>query len=403
MADVIYYSTGEIFWVTDPPKDTQLHGGVPYGFPPVPPDNLFTYSRSAHALTEAGHTVIGAFGRMRQEVRESAEQQDPEFLALGQLPHPERTVLVIIATDFGKDRIPFTAKEVQSLERFRARGGGIYVTWDHGPLGYQAMVELGLASPVEPEPEEPLRPAMAFSNDATSTARVEADGFKLMKNGQRERVRVHLSPGPPAGHLQKIVPAELLYDKPARPHPIFNGVGGGDGIWIPAHSHEGKLRIKASLVTGLDESQLPPGVRAMAIHLPIMETSFDSFAVMARQDPEKQPDGSTRGGVIWDTSFHHLVDINWSPDGKVPWDAFVPFSAESLWLRQFSPELFTARLDRGMRRLFVNAVKWLAGELHDSPAHQLGLRTSVHSLSREAALLRSEPAIRERLTIGGPL
>jgi hypothetical protein len=76
------------------------------------------------------------------------------------------------------------------------------------------------------------------------------------------------------------------------------------------------------------------------------------------------------GGVLWDTSFHHLVDINWASDGKVEWDPFVPFSAQALWQQQFPRELFEIRLERGMKRLFVNIIKWLVGELPPAPREQ---------------------------------
>ena len=36
MSDVIFYSTGEIFWVTDPPANRNEHIGVQTRFPPGP-------------------------------------------------------------------------------------------------------------------------------------------------------------------------------------------------------------------------------------------------------------------------------------------------------------------------------------------------------------------------------
>ena len=58
-------------------------------------------------------------------------------------------------------------------------------------------------------------------------------------------------------------------------------------------------------------------------------------------------------------------------DGKVPWDNFAMFSAEALWVQQFSKELFEERFERGMKRLFANAIKWLANELPGSPSQQI--------------------------------
>ena len=286
----------------------------------------------------AGHSVIGAFGRQLKEIRMSNGEgkiggPDPEFLSPGTIEHADQTVLVLIATDSdirengGSDtypRIPFTEEEKVSLRKFRERGGGVYVTWDHGQLGYQSLVELGLDGPIVPEPEEPYRPSVFHSNDSTGAARVEMTGWKRRKCGTaeepnkicNEETKVWLSAGPPAGYLQKIVPADLLRKVITNPHPIFNGVGGSDGIWIPAHSHEGMLKVKASLL-GFDERALPEGVKALAVHVPLVETTFISFAVMAYKNATWGKDDSGRrcikeGAIIWDTSFHHLNDINWT-------------------------------------------------------------------------------------------
>ncbi len=380
MADVIFYSTGEIFWVSDPPFG-KPHIGVPHVFPPVPPDHLFTYSMAAHALEDSGNTIVGAYGRQRQEVRErngagNLGGPDPVILGLREIESPENTVLVLIATDTGSrdeggvdifKQIPFTDEEAASFAWFRQRGGGVYVTWDHGPLGYSRLRELGLHGPLLPEPAEPLRPNVEWSHDSTGEAKVQTEGWRLLSDGTLKPEPVWLSVGPPAGYLQKIVPAQVVGPNPRPPHPIFNGVGGSDGVWIPAHMHEGKLRGKASL-RGIDETDLPAGVRYLALHVPFTETTFLSFAVFAYKD--SHPAAGEPGRVIWDTSFHHLVDINWVKDGKVPWDPYVPFSAEALWKQQLPPETFEARLDRGMKRLFVNAVKWLAHRLPDPPHNQ---------------------------------
>lgn len=393
MADVIFYSTGEIFWVTDPPAFRSEHIGVNTVFPPVPPDEFFTYAQAALALVRQGHKVVGAFGRQRRAVRTIMERDDfagdPEFLALGSLENPEKTVLILIATESGTraqggvdhlTRVPFTDMEIAAFAEFRRRGGGVYATWDHGQLGYQTLSQLGLEGPIEPEPAEPLRPNTAHSLDSTDSGKVTIQGIRR-SNGGNEVVDVELSLGPPAGYLQRIIPAQLIYKTPVGdpasepPHPIFNGVGSMDGIWIPAHMHEGVLKAKVHFMFKLDERQLPPGVRVLALHIPLNETSFNVFPVMAIEAPEIDTSGDGRpvrgqGGVLWDTSFHHLVDINWSSNGKVPWEPFVPFSAASLWQMQYPKELFEARIEAGMARLFANAVSWLAGELPDRPSRQ---------------------------------
>jgi hypothetical protein len=372
MADVIFYSTGEIFWVTDPPENRAEHIGVRPVLPPVPPDRFFTYARSARALEARGHRVIGAFGRHREAVRRLREQGnfegDPEFLALRHLGRG--TVLVLIATEQDNDRwgpMPFTEAEKEAFRAFRAAGGGTYATWDHGPLGAATLDSLGLGGPVEHEPEEPLRPDVAHSLDSTDSPRARIRGMRITAEGPVEE-EMELSMGPPAGFLQKIVPAQLAYKDadgetaPEPPHPIFNGVGSDDGIWIPGHAHEGRLKAEVRFMYKLDESRLPEGVRLLALHIPLNETSFNAFPLMAIAAKT----GET-GPVLWDTSFHHLVDINWAEDGRVPWEPYAPFTADSLWQPQFAPDLFRQRLDEGMARLFANAIAWLGGALPDRP------------------------------------
>lgn len=368
MANVIFYSTGEIFWVTDPPA-SKPHIGVPSIFPNVPPDHLFTYSMAAHHLEQNGHQIIGAYGRQRKEIREE-KKEDPKILALANLANPENTVLILIATDSGTraqggvdhyPRIPFTEREKEAIKTFRKNGGGLYVTSDHGPLGYESLVELDLHHPIEPEPEEPLRPNVEWSNDSTSSAKVRVSGQKKLKDGTYiEHDDVWLSTGPPAGYLQKIVPAQVLYKKRKAPHPIFNGVGDVDGIWIPAHMHESKFKIKATL-RGIDETAVEDQkIKTMAVHVPFTETTFNSFAVMCYRDSDNES-----GRILWDASFHHLVDINWVADGKVSWDPYVPFSAQALWKQQLPPELFEKRMQKGMKRLLVNIINWLTHNLPD--------------------------------------
>lgn len=214
MADVLFYSTGEIFWVTDPPENRSEHIGVRPVFPPVPPDRFFTYARAARMLEARGHRVIGAYGRHREahrNARAAGAAGDPEWLALADHPRADRLVLVLIATEQPGDRfgpMPFTAEEQEAFRAFRARGGGTYVMWDHGPLGYASLDTLGLAGPIEPEPAEPLRPDVVHSLDSTDSPRTRIQGVRMTADGPVP-VDVELSLGPPAGYLQKIVPAEL--------------------------------------------------------------------------------------------------------------------------------------------------------------------------------------------------
>jgi hypothetical protein len=251
-------------------------------------------------------------------------------------------------------------------------------------LGYATLKQLGRHEPIVPEPEEPIRPNVAHSLDSTDSGTVKIEGIKRKKDGSEEQVTVELSLGPPAGYLQRIIPAQLIYktdDKPPKPapetpHAIFNGVGSKDGIWIPAHMHEGILKAKVHIGFKLDETDMPDGVTVLACHIPLNETSFHVFPVMAIKPPATVPSATgeppriEQGAILWDTSFHHLCDINWSSDGDVPWEPLVPFSAASLWQQQFPPELFERRLKEGMGRLFANAIAWLGNELAEAPSVQ---------------------------------
>lgn len=388
MADVLFYSTGEIFWVTDPPSN-RPHIRVSPVMPAVPPDHLFTYARCAHTLADAGHNIIGAFGRHRLSVRnkKSKSKIDPEFLALGSIPNPENTVLVLIATDTGTpeeggvdhfSRNPFTDEEKEAFDKFRSKGGGVYICWDHGPLGWKSLEELGLTDPIEYPGD--FKPNVVNSYDSTDSGEIIREVQKL-ENGKWVKSKEAISVGPPAGYLQKIIPATSIgpeTNDPATtpmPHEIFNGVGDVDGIWIPAHMHEGRLKVDAHIARGIINNEMGAGITPLAVHVPFTDTIFQSFVLMAIKDSEWKGDGQDavikQGRLLWDTSFHHLVDINWSSDGLVPWEPYTPFSVQGLWRQQLPPELFEKRLDAGIKRLFPNAIKWLSHGGLGSPSQQV--------------------------------
>ena len=131
-------------------------------------------------------------------------------------------------------------------------------------------------------------------------------------------------------------------------------------------------------------------IHPLAVHIPFSDTLFEYFVVMAIKNSELQDNKSRTGRILWDTSFHHLVDINWVSDGKVPWEHFTPFSVQGLWRQQLPPSLFENRLNSGVKRLIVNAISWLAHELMASPDQQLAeynVRTGGGCSDRQKGML----------------
>ncbi len=166
-----------------------------------------------------------------------------------------------------------TARDIDHIAAFRARGGGLFLTRDHQDLG-ACLARLGAVGAtqhfqsVNPEADEARRccddlemPAITWPN------------YHSGANGDLQAIEV------------------------ARPvHPIMRRASGDPIARLPAHPHEGAVGVPDGL-----------GDAARLIACGRSATSGAVFGLcVAIEEPGQ-------GRAVSDSSFHHLADFNWDP------------------------------------------------------------------------------------------
>ncbi len=167
--------------------------------------------------------------------------------------------------------------DLDAIDRFRSRGGGVLLSRDHQDLGSCLGLIPGIG----------LTQHFHSSNQETDPERQAADdtgsphlGWPNYHSGNN-------------GDIQEISTLDPL-------HPLVARADGSPIRWFPAHPHEGTVSAPDAL----------PGARVVACGQS-SETGRRFNLVVAIEEPGK-------GRAVADASFHHFADCNWDPTAGAP-------------------------------------------------------------------------------------
>ncbi len=205
-----------------------------------------------------------------------------------------------------------TDADCAHIDRFRGRGGGVFITRDHQDLGacLSRLGALGLTQhfqTVNPEPDVSRRRI-----DDRITTEISWPNYHSGANGDFQAIAV---------------------DEP--PHPLMRRADGGPIRYLPSHPHEGAVG---------------PAPRA-GVETRVVATGT-SQATGVRFNLAVAVEEAGRGRAVSDSSFHHLCDFNWEPARGCP--SFVCETPGDGLAR--SPEAMS-----DSRRYAENIAAWLAG------------------------------------------
>jgi hypothetical protein len=194
--------------------------------------------------------------------------------------------LWLFAVDIGDG---LTATDCQGIEKFRQRGGGIFVARDHQDLGSSLCKLSGVCEEigashffhslnVDPDPDR-------HCADDLDTPTISWPNYHTGKNGD----------------YQQIIPTTPI-------HPLLASPDRSQGriAYFPAHPHEGSVGV-------------PPGAtdaRVVAMGKSIVTDRTFNLAVAF--DRQLDPAGNLLGRAVTASTFHHFCDYNWNPDLGCP-------------------------------------------------------------------------------------
>jgi hypothetical protein len=207
-----------------------------------------------------------------------------------------------------------TAGDVDSVERFRRRGGGVLLTRDHQDLG-ACLTRLGglgathFFHTANPDPDESHR-----SCDDLDTPTISWPNYHSGANGD----------------LQRITVVEPV-------HALMRSAAGATIRCLPAHPHEGAVGVP---------TPLQHIARVVA-----QGRSLTTGAVFNLSVSVEEPG---MGRAVSDSSFHHFCDYNWDPRLGCP-----SFVTE----RPGQGVLASADALDDARGYVENIAAWLAGRL----------------------------------------
>ncbi|GIL39389.1 hypothetical protein [Roseiterribacter gracilis] len=257
---------------------------------------IHRFAMLADALRRAGHEVTAA-DRVGTEGDRDIAQLD------------KFDQLWLFAVDVGGG---ITRADVDAIDAFRKRGGGVMVTRDHMDLGacLTMLPELGAAHHFHSKNQEP-DPARQHRDDPFTTY-IDFPNYHSGANGDFQRIT-------PVGDL----------------HPLLRRADGAPLEFFPSHPHEGAVSAPASV----------PHARVIACGSSKVTGTRFNLAVVFEGDTTRP------GRAVAQSTFHHFSDLNWDPRAGAP--SFVTEAPGSGMLDQ--PQ---ARDDA--RRYALNLAAWLS-------------------------------------------
>lgn len=217
----------------------------------------------------SGGRLYEVFARNRAE---DAAGDDVDIAALADGAYDQ---LWLIGTDVTG---ALTAGDVEHINSFRRRGGGMLLSRDHEDLGacITRLDTVGATHHFHTTNRDP--DASRHRPDDRETPTISWPNFHSGRNGD----------------LQSITPVE-----PA--HPLMRRAAGGSIRFLPAHPHEGSVGVPKAL----------EAVARVVAQGHSITTGARFNLCVAVEEPGM-------GRAVADASFHHFCDYNWDPRKGAP-------------------------------------------------------------------------------------
>jgi hypothetical protein len=206
-----------------------------------------------------------------------------------------------------------STRDVEGINAFRRRGGGLLTARDHQDLGLclRGIGQVGEANyfhrcHCEPDPSRQTA-------DDRETPSISWPNYRSGANGDHQRID-------PAGRV----------------HPVLRRRGQEPIEYFPAHPHEGAI--------GAAEC----GEEGRVIATGTSRATGRVFNLVVVLEPR-----NGHGRALMHSSFHHFADCNW--DSRLPKPSFVSEPSGDGMLRE-------PQAAEDIRRYAENAARWLAGE-----------------------------------------
>jgi hypothetical protein len=260
------------------------------------------FSLLARHLRDCGHSV---------DCRNRRPNPDGDDDVLSALARSSYDELWLFAADVDNGLTP---RDLEGINAFRRRGGGLLTARDHQDLG---LCLCGIGAVGEANyfhrchcESDPSRQAA----DDRETPSIDWPNYRSGRNGDYQRIH-------PAGPV----------------HPVLRRATRETIEYFPAHPHEGAV--------GADEC----GAQGRAIATATSQATGRVFNLVVAIEPP----GDSRGRALVHSSFHHFADYNWNPRLSKP--SFVTEPPGDGMLRE--PQAAT-----DIRTYAANAARWLAGQ-----------------------------------------
>jgi hypothetical protein len=229
------------------------------------------------SLSDAnGDRLVEVIARNRVEIAAGDDT------VLSQLDNWDLDELWLFAVDAGNG---LSAKDCESITRFRQRGGGILATRDHQDLGSSICTLGGVGAAhffhsQHLDPDESQR-----APDDQKTTSISWPNYHSGSNGDYQRVTA-------------VEPIHELVRNPSSSSGVIE--------FFPAHPHEGGVGVPLSerharvIATGMSQATGRP------------------FNLVVAFERSRDEHGNNLGRAVAQSSFHHFADYNWDIDRGCP-------------------------------------------------------------------------------------
>ncbi|MEM6807696.1 MAG: hypothetical protein AAGA41_02905 [Pseudomonadota bacterium] len=229
------------------------------------------FSMLCEALERQGHHV-------ESYDRRGSSGADADLAALPESDFHQLWLFAVDVTD------ALTRSDVEAIQQFRRRGGGVLTTRDHEDLGASlaGLGVFGRAHHFHSSNPEPDISRQAI--DDRETRSISWPNYHTGANGDYQRVQL-----------------------PDPTHELVQREDGSRLEFLPAHPHEGVVSV-------------PPGAESFATEVirGSSDVTGNAFGIAVAFSGETDADGAVLGRAVAQSTFHHFVDPNLDPAAPLP-------------------------------------------------------------------------------------